>query len=110
MIEGTGLGHTHTLGKFSLFPKIEKAIKSGVPVVMTSQCIYGRVHPTLYHNLRELSKRGVIFAEDMLTETAYVKLMWVLGHTKKINEIKEMMLTNYKGEINIRIEPKEFLI
>lgn len=110
VIEGTGLGHTPTLGKYSLLPKIEKAIKSGIPVVMTSQCIYGRVHPTVYHNLRELSKRGVIFAEDMLTETAYAKLMWVLGHTKKMDEIKEMMLTNHAGEINNRIESKEFLI
>jgi len=108
VIEGTGLGHTPTLGKFSLLPKIEKAVKSGIPIVITSQCLYGRVHPTIYHNLRELSKRGAIFAEDMLPETAYTKLMWILGHTKKMNQIKEMMLTNYAGEINKRIETDEF--
>jgi len=110
VVEGTGLGHTPTLGKFSFLPKIEKIVKKEIPVVMTSQCIYGRVHPTVYHNLRELSKRGVIFGEDMLPETAYVKLMWVLGHTKKIDKIREMMLTNYAGEINKRIESNEFLI
>jgi glutamyl-tRNA(Gln) amidotransferase subunit D len=109
VIEGTGLGHTPILEKHSLLPKIEKAVKSGVPVVMTSQCIYGRVHPFVYHPLRELTKRGVIFAEDILPETAYVKLMWILGHTKKMNQIKEMMLTNYAGEINKRIETEEFL-
>lgn len=108
VIEGTGLGHTPTLGRNSLLPKIEKAVKSGVPVVMTSQCIYGRVHPFVYHPLRELTKRGVIFAEDMAPETVYVKLMWVLGHTKKMDQIKEMMLTNYAGEINKRIETEEF--
>ena len=110
IIEATGLGNTPTLGKHSLLPKIEKAIKSGVPVVITSQCIYGRVHPFVYRPLRELTKRGVIFAEDMLPETAYVKLMWVLGHTKKMNQIKEMMLTNYAGETNKRIETGEFSI
>jgi glutamyl-tRNA(Gln) amidotransferase subunit D len=110
VVEGTGLGHTPTLGKFSLLPKIEKAVKSSIPIVITSQCLYGRVHPTIYHNLRELSKTGVIFAEDMLPETAYVKLMWVLGHTKKMDQIKEMMLTNYAGEINKRIETEEFSI
>ena len=110
VIEGTGLGHTPTLGEHSLLPKIEKAIKLSIPVVMTSQCLYGRVHPTLYHNLRELSKRGVIFAEDMLPEVAYIKLMWLLGHTKKMDKIREMMLTNYAGEITERTDSKAFLI
>lgn len=110
VIEATGLGHTPTLGKYSFLPKIEKAIKSGIPVVITSQCLYGRTHPTIYHNLIELSKRGVIFAEDMLPEVALVKLMWVLGHTKNLDKIRKMMLTNYTGEINPRIGPKDFLV
>jgi glutamyl-tRNA(Gln) amidotransferase subunit D len=110
VIEATGLGHTPTLGKYSLLTKIERVINSGLPVVITSQCLYGRVHPTAYHNLRELSKRGVIFAEDMLPEVSLVKLMWVLGHTNKLDKIREMMLTNYAGEINKRIEVKDFLV
>jgi len=110
VIEATGLGHTPTLGKHSLLPKIERAVKSGLPVVITSQCLYGRTHPTIYHNLRELSKRGAIFAEDMLPEVALIKLMWVLGHTRKLEKVKEMMLTNYAGEINPRIGPKDFLV
>jgi glutamyl-tRNA(Gln) amidotransferase subunit D len=77
---------------------------------MTSQCIYGRVHPFVYHPLRVLSGKGVIYAGDMLPETAYVKLMWVLGHTKNLDEIKEMMLTNYAGEITNRIIPNTFLV
>ncbi|KYK35669.1 MAG: glutamyl-tRNA(Gln) amidotransferase subunit D [Theionarchaea archaeon DG-70] len=104
VIEGTGLGHTPTLGKHSFLPKIEKIIKKGIPIIMTSQCLYGRVHPTIYHNLRELSKRGVIFAEDMLPEVAYIKLLWILGHTRKMDKVREMMLTNYAGEITERTE------
>ena len=110
VIEATGLGHVPVLEKFSFLPKIEKAVKSGLPVIITSQCLYGRVHPTIYYNLRRLSKMGVIFAEDMLPETAYVKLMWVLGHTKKLDEVRKMMLTNYAGEITERTNPKTFLI
>ena len=110
VIEATGLGHTPTLGKHSLLPKIERAVKLGKPVVITSQCLYGRTHPTIYYNLRELSGRGAIFGEDMLPEVALVKLMWVLGHTRKLNKVKEMMLTNYVGEINPRIGPKDFLV
>ncbi|MEM7826697.1 MAG: Glu-tRNA(Gln) amidotransferase subunit GatD [Candidatus Aenigmatarchaeota archaeon] len=102
VIEATGLGHVPTLGKYSLLDKIEKAEKLKIPVVITSQCLYGRVHPTVYHNLRELSKRGAIFAEDILPEVAYIKLMHVLGHTNDINKIRKMMLTNMIGEISDR--------
>ena len=110
VIEGTGLGHVNTFGEKSLLSSIEKIIESEIPVVMTSQCIYGRVHPFVYHPLRVLSGKGVIYAGDMLPETAYVKLMWVLGHTKNLDEIKEMMLTNYAGEITNRIIPNTFLV
>jgi glutamyl-tRNA(Gln) amidotransferase subunit D len=102
VVEATGLGHTPTLGKYSLLPKVERVVERGLPLVITSQCLYGRTHPTIYHNLRELSKRGAIFAEDMLPEVALVKLMWVLGHTKKLEKVKEMMLTDYTGEISPR--------
>ncbi|MEM1515852.1 MAG: Glu-tRNA(Gln) amidotransferase subunit GatD, partial [Candidatus Bathyarchaeia archaeon] len=39
VLEGTGLGHVRR----ECFPAIERAIKSGVIVAMTSQCIWGRV-------------------------------------------------------------------
>jgi glutamyl-tRNA(Gln) amidotransferase subunit D len=104
VIEATGLGHTPTLGENSLLPKIEKAVSLGIPVIITSQCLYGRTHATIYHNLRELLKRGAIFASDMLPEVAYVKLIFVLGHTKNLEKVKEMMLTNLAGEISERIE------
>ncbi len=102
VLEATGLGHAPTLGRFSLLPKIEKAVEAGVPVVVTSQCLYGRTHPTVYHNLRELLKRGVIFGEDMLPEVAYIKLMYVLGKTRNLEKIRELMLTNMCGEISER--------
>ncbi|MEM5790988.1 MAG: Glu-tRNA(Gln) amidotransferase subunit GatD [Candidatus Aenigmatarchaeota archaeon] len=104
VVEATGLGHVPTLGENSLLPKVEKAVSLGIPVVITSQCLYGRTHPTIYHNLRELLKRGAIFASDILPEVAYVKLMFVLGHEKKIEKIKELMLSNLAGEISKRIE------
>ena len=102
VIEGTGLGHvpTETSDKErSWIPYIKKAIDNGIPIVMTSQCLYGRVHGYVYRNLRRLTKAGVIWGEDMLPEVAYVKLGWVLAHTNEMEKIKEMMLKNYAGEI-----------
>ena len=34
----------------------------------------------------------------MSIEAAAVKLMWVLGHTKNLDEVRKMMETCYVGE------------
>jgi glutamyl-tRNA(Gln) amidotransferase subunit D len=104
VLEGTGLGHTPE----ALFPGIKRAIKRGVPVVMTSQCIWGRVDMKVYSTGRDLLQLGVIPGEDMLPEVAYVKLMWVLGHTRDMQEVSKLMLTNIAGEILPRTRPDAF--
>lgn len=112
VIAATALGHVATVNpKYSLIGKIEKLIENGIAVVISSQSIYGRTHPYVYTNLRKLSMQlNCIFAEDILPETAYVKLGWVLGHTNKLEEVKKMMLTNYAGEITERSDANTFLI
>lgn len=108
VFEGTALGHVPTtIKETSLIPHIEAARDSGLVMAMTTQCLYGRVHPYVYSNLREVSSRGVVYCEDMLPETAYIKLMWVLGHTKDPKQAREMMLTNYAGEITERTQIEE---
>lgn len=105
VIEGTGFGHvpTKTLNKEkSWINAIKYARDLGVIFVMTSQTIYGRTNPFVYSNARILYDLGVIYAEDMLTEVAYVKLMWVLGHTEKYEDVKRLMLTNIANEISER--------
>lgn len=107
VIEGFGLGHvpTSTLRKEdSWLPHIKNAINKGVSIVMTSQTIFGRVHPYVYRNLRLVSEAGVIYGEDMLTEVALVKLSWVLGHTNKKENVKKMILTPVAHEINPRTD------
>lgn len=110
VLEGTGLGHVPTQARMSWIPSIKAAVERDVPVVVTTQTIYGRINPNVYSNLRTLyHEAGAIPAGDMLTETAFVKLGWVLGHTKDIKKVREMMLTNYAGELNERLEPEMFL-
>jgi len=98
VLEGTGLGH---VGK-QLLPAIERAIDEGIPVVMTSQCLWGRVNLNVYRRGIELLKLGVIPCEDMIPETAFVKLSWILSRTRDMSEVKRMMLTNYAHEISNR--------
>lgn len=111
VIAATGLGHVPTFNpKFSLVKKIKELSDNGVPVVIASQTLYGRVHPYVYTPLRKLSvELNCIFAEDMLPETAYIKLGWVLPQAKTVEEVREMMLTNYAGEISERTDEMGFL-
>src|SRR3989338_5472602 len=83
VLEVTGLGHVPSSGtKNSWLSKLKEIQKRGVLVCAAAQTIYGRLDPYVYSNGRELEKTGVIFLEDMLSETALVKLGWVLGKTK----------------------------
>ena len=64
-------------------PAIARTTKKGIPVVIASQTLYGRVHPYVYTNLRELSiKLQTIFVQDMLPEVAYVKLQYAIAQNK----------------------------
>ncbi|MCR4368804.1 MAG: Glu-tRNA(Gln) amidotransferase subunit GatD [archaeon] len=106
VIEGTGLGQTpgHDPNELThihkkIFPEIKKLIESGCVVVMTTQTIFGRVHMHVYDKATDLVDLGVIPGEDMLAETAFVKLAWLLGnHTQK--EAAELVRKNLRGEIS----------
>jgi len=96
VIEATGLGHVPVRGK-SWLESLKRAIEQDITIVITSQCLYGRVHPFVYSNLRKVSSLGAIYAEDMLPEVAYVKLGCILG--RKLDP-KEEMTKNWAGEVS----------
>ncbi len=96
VIEGTGLGHVSN----DWIPKIKMAGRN-VPVVMTSQCSFGMVNDRVYDTGRDLLKAGIIEAGDMFSETALVKLMWILGQTSTPEEIRALMKANIAGEISV---------
>ena len=95
IIEGTGLGHVTS----EWIPAVKEL---DVPVVMTSQCIYGRVCDRVYDTGVDLLRAGVIEGEDMTAEVALVKLMWALGQTKDYENVRRLMTDNLVGEINTR--------
>ncbi len=112
VLEATGMGHVPTeVSKRPWTTVIKKYSEQGIPFVITSQTIYGRVNPYVYANLRKLFiESKAIPGEDMLSETAYVKLMWVLAKTKDLEKIRKLMLTNYAGEITPRTEIDTFSV
>jgi glutamyl-tRNA(Gln) amidotransferase subunit D len=92
VLEGTGLGHVNSSW-------LDYLKKVDIPIVMTSQCLHGRVCDRVYDTGRDLLKAGIIEGEDMLPEVALVKLMWALGQSSDREEIKRIMQTNIAGEI-----------
>lgn len=99
VIIGTGLGHVNK----PIYPAIERAAKKGVAIYMTVQTIWGYVHMFVYDTGRDLMAKGIVPAENMLPETAYIKLGWALGQTNDLEKVKEIMLT----PINDDITPRE---
>ena len=98
VLAGTGLGHVST----TLLPSLKKLIKSGTIVLMTTQCMQGRVCDRVYDTGRDLLTAGVIEGGDMLPEVALVKMMWVLGNERDPERAAALMQTDLKGECNRR--------
>ena len=95
VLEGTGLGHVST----KLIPMIQKATDAKMPVIITSQCLNGRICDRVYDTGRDMIKAGAIEGEDTLPETALVKMMWVLGQTDEFDKAIDMLRENISGEI-----------
>lgn len=95
VLAGTGLGHVST----SWIPGLHALVRDGCMVAITSQCLNGRICDRVYDTGRDLISAGVIETENMLPETALVKMMWVLGHEDNPDAARKMMQKNLKGEI-----------
>ncbi len=108
ILEMSGLGHVPTMrARDGWTRKLKEVQDKGLIVCATTQCIFGRTDPLVYSNGREILETGMIYLENMLSETALVKLGWALGHEEWVrdkNKIREKMLENISGEFNERLE------
>jgi glutamyl-tRNA(Gln) amidotransferase subunit D len=98
VLEGTGLGHVHS----DWIADIDAMVDDGTHVVMTSQCLEGRVCDRVYDTGRDLLDAGVIEGEDMLPGTAKVKLMWALANA---DDVEAAMRESLAGEITDQSRP-----
>lgn len=115
VLEGTGLGHTpgYIKDEFTqihskIFEYLEALVEKNCIVVMTSQCLYGRINMNVYDKGRDLQRIGVIPGEDILPEVALIKLKWLLGNYDPL-KAKELINKNLVGEISERTEIQEYL-
>lgn len=108
VIEGTGLGHMpvnsfdeYTEHHKQILEKLDELADKSL-VVMSSQCLNGRVNMNVYDAGLKIQEAGVIQAEDMHPELAYVKLMWSLGNADSREDAKDLFKSNIAGELKPR--------
>jgi glutamyl-tRNA(Gln) amidotransferase subunit D len=106
VIAGTGLGHVNR----PLYPALERAVANGVHIVMTVQTLWGFAQMYVYETGRDLLDIGVVPLDNMLPETALMKLGWVLGHTDDHSEVLALMRKPVNREITEREPHNGYLI
>lgn len=82
----------------SLLPALEDAEKSGVPVVVVSQCLRGFVDLGRYEGGVMAAELGAISANDMTVEAAVAKLMVGLGRFGTGEELRRYFASSAVGE------------
>lgn len=111
IVEGSGLGHAPIGGGLEN-ERIKEALgrlAQKMPVVMTSQCVYGRVNLRVYSPGRELLKMGLLGdGLDMTSECAYVKLAWLLSWCQKREDVVRLFGSCLRGEFSERSQEDEF--
>ena len=106
VIAGTGLGHVNK----PLYPAIKRATEAGVHVVMAVQTLWGFAQMYVYDTGRDLMDLGIVPLDNMIPETALMKLSWVLGHTRERSEVMRMMTTPVAHEITPREPHNGYLV
>ena len=100
VLETYGSGNAPTTPWF--LAALRRTVARGVLVLNVSQCDEGHVDQTRYATGIGLAEAGVLGGEDITTEAAVAKLMFVLAqHPGATAAARAMLTQNLRGEISV---------
>jgi L-asparaginase len=99
ILETFGAGNCSTAPWF--LETLKKASRKGIVMINISQCNAGSVEQGKYETSAGLNKIGVLSGEDMTTEAAVAKLMFVLANTKEKKAIEKQLKNSLRGEMTV---------
>jgi L-asparaginase len=103
IIESFGNGGVPFEGR-NLLPKIKELTEQGIAVIISTQCLEEGEDLYLYEVGRKVAQYNVIVSGDMNTESIVAKLMWALGKTTNINEVKQIIETPLAWDLSLNWE------
>lgn len=98
IIEAYGAGGISFMRR-NFLEYLKKLTNLNIPVCVCSQCLYEESNFNIYEVGKRALEIGVIEAFDMTSEACLTKLMWALGQTADLAQIKKYFRTNLVGEI-----------
>jgi L-asparaginase len=100
VIEGYGIGSVPFL-KRDLLPKVRELLARGIAVAITTQSLFDGTDLSLYEVGKKCLAMGAIEGRDMTVEALVAKLMWALGRTDDLKEVRKIMATDFAGEVTL---------
>ena len=100
VLETFGAGNIPSASTGELIPIISKAYENGTLIVVCSQCIQGTVSLGTYETSKSLRDIGALTGQDMTTEAAMTKMIYLFSKYDDVDNIRELLITNIRGEMN----------
>ena len=100
VIEAFGAGGVQFIRR-DFVSRLQRAAREKIPVVVCSQCLYEASELSIYQVGQKALEQGAIQGYDMTSEAAVTKLMWALGRTDDVDEIRRLFARSLAGEVYV---------
>lgn len=98
VIESFGAGNAST--NTQLINLLEEMIAKGKILVNITQCMYGNVMKGEYAASAPFQNKKIICGNDITTEAAITKLMFLIGEYNSDKKIRSLLKKDLRGELN----------